>query len=78
MHKEMWPFGLIFAEFAIPPFHSTIPVHRSSPVIVDYHEFALLLNSTSKYLHYSFSYIIGLTLCKQVQNKPTLTYSHYG
>jgi hypothetical protein len=28
--------NLIFAEFVIPPFHATIPVHRSSPVIVDY------------------------------------------
>ena len=34
---KIWTFDLIFAEFGIPPFHSTIPVHHSSPVIVDYH-----------------------------------------
>ena len=36
IHQIFHDIDLIFAEFAIPPFHSTIPVHCSSPVIVDY------------------------------------------
>ena len=39
-------FDLIFAEFVIPPFHSTIPVHCSSPVIVDYLRLYVQLDDT--------------------------------
>ena len=35
-----------FANLAIPPFHSTIPFHRSSPLIVDYHALIDLMFST--------------------------------
>ena len=32
----LWPIDFLLAEFAIPPFQSTVPFHHSSPVIVDY------------------------------------------